>query len=142
MKIKTSELSDAALDWAVAIAADRDAYIEQGHKPCVMAWTRCALTGEREHSEVFEPHRDAAQALPLLEAARIGVVPHDEVGRTESGQDYQEPHRWKAYRPKAYWQQVPTIHGRTLLEVGCRCYVQYHLGDEVDVPDELLETTK
>jgi len=101
MKVKTSELSGAALDWAVGWADSCDlAPVEYSTR-----WEFGGLIIERE---------------------RIYLQP--EIGKEGAG------NAWYAvsmYNTDAY--------GSTPLIAAMRCYVASKLGDEVEVPDELLE---
>ena len=106
MKVKTSELQDSALDWAVA---------------------KCEL-GEAIN-EVDDPHfysTDWALAGPIIERERISV---------EDCQDGAGLY-WEATRiePPA----VSEARGPTPLVAAMRCYVASQLGDEVELPEELI----
>ena len=122
MKIKTQDLTDAALDWAVAKC---QGYVEQG----------VYGTPEFRDSEVYlrycdavlnscySPTTDWAQGGPILDRERITI---------------------------RQWTNMPSIHaymphdgapwgaGPTPLIAAMRCYVAGRLGDEVEVPDELI----
>ena len=107
MKIKTSELSGAQLDWAVAKCegVDKQDYYET-------------------HNDVYMPSTDWAQAGPIIEREKIAVWPDEEGGFFASanegaGKDH---------------------YGPTLLIAAMRCYVASKLGDEIEIPDTLLET--
>ena len=106
MKVKTSELQDSALDWAVA---------------------KCEL-GEAIN-EVDDPHfysTDWALAGPIIERERISI---------EDCQDGAGLY-WEATRiePPA----VSEARGPTPLVAAMRCYVASQLGDEVELPEELI----
>jgi len=101
MKVKTSELSGAALDWAVGQADECDlAPVEYSTR-----WEFGGLIIERE---------------------KIGIVTSDGDANVWIGSIF-EPD-WKFNRT-----------GSTPLIAAMRCYVASKLGDEVEVPDELLE---
>jgi len=110
MNMKTSELTGAALDWAVAkcegITIPTDAIIRQ---------VEGAIRS-------YSPSTDWAQGGPIIERENISVI-HDECA---------EEH-WVA-------QTINDIYGDgpTPLIAAMRCYVASKLGDEVDVPDELI----
>lgn len=101
MKIKTSELIDRALDWAV---------------------TEC----EQFVEDVFEPSENWADGGPIIERENIALEPmtHDEHGDG-----------WLATRVEG--PAVCMEFGPTMLIAAMRCYVVSHLGEEVDVPEEL-----
>ena len=99
MKIKTSELTGAALDWMVCVC--------EGESPS--RYTRYST--------------DWAQGGPIIEEQEICINSQPLLA-----------HPW-----------VATIYGSAQasgsspLIAAMRCYVASRLGDEVDVPDELLE---
>lgn len=104
MKIKTSELTDAALDWAV----------NQIEECCDDPTTPRFST-------------DWAQGGPIIEREWISI----ECWPNESDESI----RWVATR---YEQPaISETYGPTPLIAAMRCYVASHLGDEVDVPEEL-----
>lgn len=125
MKIKTTELTGAALDWAVAkceglniIGPDSD-------------WID-TFTGGRHYEKHGEPW-----AIPSYSFlwAQGGPV----IGRERISIDCQQgsPEFWKASCPR--WLYFG--HGPTPLIAAMRCYVASCLGDELEVPDELVKET-
>ena len=123
MKIKTKDLTGAALDWAVAKCMG---YVEQG----------VYGTPEFRDSEVYlcycgavlnscyAPSTDWAQGGPIIERERISI---------------------------RQWTNVPIVHaymphddapwasdGTSPLVAAMRCLAAAKLGDEVDVPEELM----
>lgn len=115
--MKTSELTGAALDWAVAQAEGFDWYIEvkptaYGPKPFVF----------EEHGEVsckFQPSTNWSHGGPIIERERIQLARVEDV--------------WEA------WVDADGVfcQGTTPLIAAMRCYVASKLGAEVDVPEEL-----
>lgn len=125
--MKTSELTGAALDWAVAKCEGFDWYIETrptayGPKPFVF----------EEHGEascLFQPSTRWAQGGPIIEREMREAgfdlwsgahVPHGQFAAT-----------YCRGAPDSY------VYGPTPLIAAMRCYVASKLGDEVDVPEEL-----
>lgn len=109
MKVKTSELTGAALDWAVGIAEQPD-----GAK---LLW-RLMQTGR------WHPSTEWAQGGPIIDREDIALM----------GQSGLWPEPQLAAHPKdgaVFW-------GPTKLIAAMRCLVASKLGDEVDVPEELL----
>ncbi len=102
-------LSGNALNWAVGRCLGQDVSHENGH----VNWPVLST---------FAPATNAAQALPLIEAARLSVYPGAELG-------------WWARHAG-----VPTVlvHGSTLLEAAMRCIVMSFVGNTMSVPEELL----
>jgi hypothetical protein len=114
MKIKTSELTGAALDWAVA--------------ECAGLITRCHVwfIGQQGfvHDDagipvIYSPSTNWAQGGPIIEREKIRLEP------------CVEPDGWGGWMGRASW------YGETPLIAAMRCYVASKLGYEVEVPDEL-----
>jgi len=117
MKIETSELEGAALNWTVAKCEGLLAFGYENHRGLLLA---TLSTGESEH---FNPTIDWAQGGPIIERERITLDAVD-CGETWIAQDF--------------WKEEPEALGPTPLIAAMRCYVAFKLGNEVDVPDELL----
>lgn len=146
MKVKTSELSGTALDWAVAKAEELT--IDSLRGGAVWAWTKDALTGEDETIEIFRPSKDGAQGWPIIDREGILLRPirkpaHSFDGlwlaKLDAGNTGQMVH-WNEFQfgktgARCYWK------GPTSLIAAMRCYAASELGDEIDVPDDLLEPT-
>jgi len=110
--MKTAELSGAALDWAVAKCE---------FSGCE-GWDE-TLSGVDAVSDmegkVFSPSTDWAQGGAIIERERICLI--------DQGGDY-----WQA---QCGWKEA---FGDTPLIAAMRCYVASKLGDEVELPEELL----
>ena len=111
MKLKTSELTGAALDWAVA--------------RCERQWT-------------FEPDgldsysSDWALAGPIIEREKIEWqwLPSPD-----------KAHQYGARKPSlGGLNRTFCMDGPTILIAAMRCYVMSQLGNEVEIPDELTDT--
>lgn len=115
MNTKTSELTGAALDWAVAKCEGRRIESPNGGVYCPEL---CS----------FSPRQNWAQAGEIIERERIQVFPHN--GATE----------WcgVAHVQRDGYIAILTQDGSTPLIAAMRCYVASKMGDEVDVPEELL----
>jgi hypothetical protein len=100
MKIKTSELAGAALDWMVCVC--------EGESP----------------SRYTQYSTDWAVSGPIIEEQEISI-------ERISGA------LWIATRKEG--PAVSESDGPTPLVAAMRCYVASQLGDEVDVPDELVD---
>lgn len=107
MKIKTKDLTGAALDWAVAKC---EGTLPASYDDWRQTWPRYST--------------DWAQGGPIIERERISI---------------------------RQWTNVPIVHaympqddapwasdGTSPLIAAMRCYVTSKLGDEVDVPKELM----
>lgn len=115
MKVKTSELTGAALDWAVAKCkgVDIDKFFD--------AWVKDP--DEPHFNKQFKPSTDWSQGGPIIERENISVQARDGV--------------WSASMkmPDGSWPIWG--YGPSPLIAAMRCYVASKLGDEVEVPDEL-----
>ena len=120
IQMKTSELTGAALDWAVAKCEGYTDYCGQTDK---------MLAPRKEYGWVclsdITYTTDWAQGGPILNNAKISRT-IDDTGR------------WIAYSAYNYAEEKQWMHcDRSELVAGLRCFVESQLGDEVDVPNEL-----
>lgn len=141
MKIKTSELTKHALNWAVAQAEgdkvfrprlgrpsdwDKEAYLKDGSDD---RWVVRVQNPKLAYfvDWTYNPSGDWMQGGPIIEREGIGLNTHDA--------------RWLAslvHEDKKYGGIERTEkYGDTPLIAAMRCYVASKLGDEVEVPDEL-----
>lgn len=109
--MKTNELKGAALDWAVAEA--------EGFFKNDMASIRDGRV-DVFYFDGYTPSTDWALGGSIIERERIELVP-DEI--------------WNAYKQD---QHIPNT-GMTPLIAAMRCYVASKLGDEVQIPEELIK---
>jgi hypothetical protein len=129
MKLKTSELTDAALDWAVAKAeyTDRRVEIHDTHpSPQV---ERGPGSGDRYGIGWFSFH-------PSTNRSQGGLIIEREAITTAA--PLHPGDLWGAWK----WIEMRDSckhNGPTPLIAAMRCFVASKLGDEVDVPDELLK---
>jgi hypothetical protein len=115
MKIKTSELTGAALDWAVCEATGMfKAYTQfRSGKNFLKVYG----VARNKH---LHPSTDWSQGGPIIEREFIELTCTDE---------------WKAFMR---FQSSPCDEdGPTPLIAAMRCYVASKLGDEVEVSEEL-----
>lgn len=120
MKVKTSELIGAQLDWAVDEAQGfGDMYLKFWNMGGDKRFTHCEIMRH------YSGHWD--QAGPIIE--REGVMLNVELGTKK-----QIKYWWadNVRYDKDCYQTGPTP-----LIAAMRCYVNSKLGDEVDVPEEL-----
>jgi hypothetical protein len=123
MLCKTSELTGTALAWAVGVAEGYELSL-YGVDPSI----RARVPGLGVQAP-WKPQRYWAQGGPIIEREGIQVRKGNPLhfpNGNEKG-DYYEP-LWIAGK----------MHGPTLLVAAMRCYVASKLGEEVEVPDELI----
>ena len=113
--MKTSELTGAALDWAVATA--------NGGYP---QWDADWEVFYQANGDDMNYSTDWKQGGPIIERENIAVRPFD---------DSDLPGEWGARDELlgfTHW-----TYGPTPLIAAMRCYVASKLGDEVEIPEEL-----
>lgn len=138
--MKTSELTGAALDWAVAKAEGKalvffDDYFRHmssaaGHSPVrtdqhlafqPLSGKHGVLVGRGFVQEIPAYSTDREQGGQIIEREKIGTV-------------YRAGEYWLAYTfDGAEFEGI----GPTPLIAAMRCYVASKLGDEVEIPEEL-----
>jgi hypothetical protein len=114
MKVKASELTDLALDWAVTLIENPRA-CEYG----VEDWRGQRRQTVKNGEYVYRWHQSWAQGGPIIVRERIELE-HD-------GQ--------------AWWARIKADEDYTShkpLTAAMRCHVAFNLGDEVEIPDELI----
>jgi hypothetical protein len=122
--MKTSELTGAALDWAVCEATGMfKAYTQfRSGKNFLKVYG----VARNKH---LHPSTNWSQGGPIIERERLQVT-------TE------RDGTWICSIPFAVeiggYRKYIFTHGPTPLIAACRCYVVSKLGDDVDVPEELL----
>ena len=112
MKIKTSELTGAALDWAVAKCELPEGWADD----------EIVLGDSTDYST------DREQGGPIIEREGIGTQPVYRDGELVG---------WVADSKKLNPEEGMEQYGPTPLIAGLRCYAASKLGDEVDVPEEI-----
>jgi hypothetical protein len=112
--MKTSELTGAALDWAVAKCEGRNIKLH-------MFWEY------RTHNNMFHYSTDWAQGGSIIE--REGISPK------HWGDDWETP--WSAAKTTGHYEGG-MYFGPTPLIAAMRCYVASRLGDDVTLPDGLV----
>jgi len=118
MKIKTSELTGPALDWAVAKCGGLEVYVPAFAEKPWLQYRDCY--GQPHMCPKYST--DWAFTGPIIEREFIQLADPC----TNAG------YEWRA------WCGGWNLCGPTALIAICRCYVASLLGDEVDVPEELL----
>ena len=121
MKIKTSELAGAVLDWAVSKC--------EGFNAEALVALAKRVPGKQCGVFLTKYSTDWAQGGPIIEREGLELSVHIIHNGVITG--------WACEKdwPSTY-QKGAT--GPTPLIAAMRCYVASKLGDEVDVPDELI----
>jgi hypothetical protein len=125
MKIKTTELQREALDRMVAKA--------EGIELSNGCYNRLLIDGRMSAGQKmltpYNPSTDWEQGGPIIEREWLDVTPWPNESR--------EDMRWQC---KQHDSIDCVAFGPTPLIAAMRCYVASKLGDEVEVPDELLQS--
>ena len=128
MKIKTADLTGAALDWAVAKALGIRTYIKRYKHtmtgPCILDADLVDMQTDGEQELKYS--RSWAQGGPIIERDGMHV---------DCLRQGKKP-IWEAWPYASGTKHIQ--QGPTPLIAAMRCFVASKLGDEVDVPEELL----
>lgn len=119
MKIKTSDLTGTALDWAVGYIMGEKLHI---------------LDRQIVWPEDYSPSTDWAQGGPLIEREKLTLT-YDDDWKYDPTDPEDNGERWMATNGDVY--DSPCQYGATPLIAAMRCYVSFKLGDEVEIPEEL-----
>ncbi len=132
MKIKTSALTGAALDWAVAKCLGIRVYIGRYEHtmtgPCLLDADLVDMNTDGPQELKFS--RDWAQGGPIIEREEIQTYVAD---AAYTGKWCAKPH------DREYWDFDGAAYGPTPLIAAMRCFCCSKLGEEIDVPEELLK---
>ncbi len=121
MKISTSKLIGPELDWAVAKCEGiKRPYIHAGR--CKIGLDFCG------NEDFLDYSTDWSLGGPIIEQEKYS-------SRFDSGHSGDKENKWTVQQHKFPFD---VFHGETLLIAAMRCYVASKLGDEVDIPKELL----
>jgi hypothetical protein len=132
-KVKTRELTGAALDWAVAVCEGRkiahDPMGFGGHTSEGGYWVwedhgiRNPKTVYAKIGRQYSPSTLPAQGHPIIERELICTI-------CPSTGDF-----WDARKPTF---PPDYVRGPTPLIAAMRCYVASKMGEEIDIPEELV----
>lgn len=143
MKVKTAELSGGALDWAVAIAEGwepnrpHDGQLKRGESYILVS----DRTVDRRFRRFwYSPSTDWSQCGLLIEQYKLSLYLHSEYEINGEGvYDIYEAGCSADWFVDATTPDPVSTDPKVAI---CRAVVASKLGDEVDIPDELMETTK
>jgi hypothetical protein len=128
MKIKTSDLSDAALDWAVELA--KGTFWSANSYFCFTDPVRYDRNPEYRYSTEW------SQGGPIIETEGIDLY-CNLVAQPDHADPAWRKGSWRArYCRMGYRSDM--FYGPTPLIAALRCFVASKLGAEIDIPEELL----
>lgn len=141
MKIKTSELTGAALDWAVAkVQGYAEVKIFGRTQPSDRGWVEVRFNPEPKAATArFDPSENWAQGGEIVEREGINTSVNYQ---DDAFGEVMYRVGWKA----SYWNDsIPGTpgflvwaYGDTALIAAMRCIAVAKLGKEIDIPQELL----
>ena len=123
--MKPSELTGAALDWVVAKCMGQKVTVFPG----AILWTGTGYGTQFNEDVVYSPSSYWEQAGPIIEQEGITVCPNTRPVMSKGN---------CAYRAHPFDPEGEPQYGPTALVAAMRCFVSSKLGEEVDVPKELL----
>lgn len=127
MRIKTSELTGAALDWAVAkcemLPVEKN---RMGRLSFDAGLFPTFSDLEKGRWQVYTPSTDWSQGGPIIERYCINLFRLDP--KTEEDNRF-----WIAHIDGIYCR-----YGVSALIAAMRCYIASQLGDDVEIPEGLL----
>lgn len=127
--IKVSAAQGPVLDWLVAkcVGLKPHAFVERdmGQKRPLARW--CGVNVGPSGHELFSPSTSWDIGGPIIHKEEISVI--------ETG----DASKWEGRVWDEYSQSFRRWSGPTPLIAAMRCYVASKLGEEVEVPDELLK---
>jgi hypothetical protein len=125
--MKTSELTGAALDWVVARLESQAS--PTGMDPAQILLYRSTATNAFMYKRWAIPYStDWSQGGPIIDRERIATTP-----MTPTVGEDRTPY-WFAN----YEGQITYRDGPTPLIAAMRCYVASKLGDDIEIPEELV----
>ena len=125
MKIKVSETTRLQLDWLVAKCEAKRIKTSYVSTPKGKLFINSPMN-PKGRLRAYSPSTNPAQGQPILER---------EIDQLDRTNDYPN---WEANRFATDDYEDCVGYGPTMLIAGLRCYVASKLGDEVEVPEELL----
>ena len=134
MKIKTADLIGPALDWAVAKCEGKNGVLhDDGITRCIVIASASGV-----YKGTYQPSINWSQGGALVEREGINLFKHNKLNESR-------PDVWCAHkvvpRPNmegSFNSCALALDGPTPLIAAMRCVAAANLGDEVDVPDELV----
>lgn len=124
MKVRTSELKGAALDWAVAKCA--------GLNPHPHQFPLCNMPGGG--FDEYRPSEDWSQGGPIIEREAVTI----ECRTIYSPLDSRDTGVWWFSRYE-FQHERDEQDGPTPLIAAMRAYVAKKLGNEIEIPEELTK---
>ena len=121
MKIKTSQLTGVALDWAVAKCEG----IVISDKPLAAQVSQYGAVLSR-YGSIYSPSTNWEQGGPIIEKEKISL-------------DTFAKNTWQAFRTSGSNYGVAVNYADSPLVAAMRCFCESEFGHEIEIPDELGE---
>ena len=136
--MKTADMIGPALDWAVAKAQGRKEIRVFGRtRPSDRGWIEVRFNLDpRATTARFDPSENWSQGGPLIEREKFEIFWHHMDQRWFAANN--QCAKWDDQTGEYIEGSDCKCDGPTPLIAAMRCYVASKLGDEVDVPKELI----
>lgn len=133
MKIKTADLTGPALDWAVAkVQGYAEVKIFGRTRPSDRGWVEVRFNPEpKAVTARFDPSENWSQGGPIIEQEELGLKRN---APCSQGREWEASPSITAKGAGGKWG-----YGPTPLIAAMRCFVASHLGDEIEIPEELVK---
>ena len=132
MKVKTSDLEGEALNYAVTLADKGNASIIMDHFGTFHTYYR----HDQHGSIVYPNYLNWSDAGPIIEREITRMFKNLADGWTAQIRHEKEHPSLVGRKVTTGWTNAS---GPTLLIATMRCFVQSRLGDEVEIPEELMK---
>lgn len=136
MKVKTSELTGAALDWAVAKCEGISVHVSRGGWIVfdADAWPQFRNDYNDYKLQSFAPSTNWSTGGLIIEREQIALQYYQDGGHENGGE-------WLAYvlsgKDDDGFDNTIVTDGPTPLIAAMRCFVASKLGEEVEISEEL-----
>lgn len=148
VSIKVGALEGAALDWAVAVAEGKDHSTNKDWgNALVNDLSRCSISHRDWNcAKYFEPSKNWVNGGPIIGRENIGISPPTSRVHRNGGPNsgWGESGVWTAatWHKGANGRRSIAWHETEPLIAAMRCYVMSKLGDCVDVPVHVVESSR
>lgn len=128
--MKTSELTGAALDWAVAKCMDWDVRVADSGSVYVIA---------KRSGQLYDckPSSNWAQGGPIIEREGVNIFVYNKLNQADRTVWCGHKVVGRVSMDGMEYSAALALDGPTPLIAAMRCYVASKLGDEIEVPVEL-----
>ena len=131
MKVKTQDLTEVQLDWAVAKCLNWEDYNEDG-----VPYIELDSSHMSRRFGPYKPSTDWEQAGPIINR-EITRLFKNVAGGWTAQIHHEKDHPLVAQKVTIGWTSAS---GPTSLVAAMRCYVANILGNEIEIPEKIIKT--